>query len=239
MGAVCCCSEAVEMYFCIFILSVVFHLAASDSISFTKTASVTYSGTTKTATCDITVSYSGNEVDSGSITCSISWPKNKLLDKKNIKIPVVVGSPGNLFIVEVKFELFKKNGKPASTNTKTKNPTFKKQNVDVDNGDASSPWNIWCPGEDTIIWTPEYSVVNESSQNSWQDCAQLCATFLNENGNAPCFSWTYNNAEQDMYGLAAGTCRLLPYSPVFRMEATGVQSGYWKCWKAYSTSVSP
>jgi len=228
------------MYFCIFILSVVFQFVASDSISFTKTASVTYSGTTKTATCDITVSYSGNEVDSdsSSIQCSINWPEKKELDKKNIKILVVLGSLGNLFMAQVKFELKKGKNKPASK-TKTNNPTFQKQNVDVDIGDASSPWDLWCPGEDTIIWTPEYSVVNESSQNSWQDCAQLCATITNENGNAPCFSWTYNNAGQDMYGLAAGTCRLLPYSPVFRMEAAGVQSGYWKCWKAYSTSVSP
>merc|ERR1712142_4495 len=234
MGAVCS-SVAVKMYFCIFILSVVFQFVKSDD--FTKTVDVTYKGTTKKATCDITLSYSENEVD-GSISCSINWPKNEKLDKK--KIEITIGPEGedlqNLFNFIVQFDLKKNKGDKASK-VQTKNPSFEKQNVD--NGDASSPWTLWCPGEDTIIWTPENNVLNESSLNSWQDCAQLCATFLNENGNAACFSWTYNNAGEDVYGLPAGTCRLLPYSPVFRMAATGVQSGYWKCWKAYSTSVSP
>ena len=33
--------------------------------------------------------------------------------------------------------------------------------VDVDNGDAKNPVDIWCPGENKIIWTPGYNVVNE------------------------------------------------------------------------------
>merc|ERR1712035_292515 len=224
MGA--SCNQAVKMFLRISILFMIFQFVVSDIMSYSKTVRVTNSGVTKTATCDITVSYSGNQIDSSSssISCSINWPKNKALDKKNIQIPVVLGSLGNLFVVNVKFELFKKKSKPSGT-TKTNNPSFVKQDVDVDNGDATNPVDIWCPGENKIIWTPGYNVVNESSQNSWQDCAQLCATFINE--------------AENVYGLAAGACRLLPYSPVFRMEANGVQSGYWKCWKAYSTSQSP
>ena len=63
---------------------------------------------------------------SSSISCSINWPKNKALDKKNIKIPVVLGSLGNLFVVNVQFDLFKKKNKPASK-TQTNNPSFEKQ----------------------------------------------------------------------------------------------------------------
>ena len=33
--------------------------------------------------------------------------------------------------------------------------------MDVDNGDATNPVDIWCPGENKIIWTPGYNVVNE------------------------------------------------------------------------------
>ena len=74
---------------------------------------------------------------------------------------------------------------------------------------------------------------------SWQDCAQLCSEYRNEAGNAPCFSWTFNNADSQMFGLQPGVCRLLGHMNVNRLAAPGVQSGYHKCWKAYSTSVQP
>merc|ERR1712198_792906 len=164
-------------------------------------------GTTKTLSCDITVVFNGNEIALG--------PE---------------GDIGKRFYVNVKFDLSKAKNKLSST-TKMKNIVFEKQDEDIE--DPTSPVDLWCPAENTIIWTPEHDFVDESSLNSWQECAELCATLVNENGNAPCFSWTYNNAAEEKYGLPTGVCRLLPYSPVYRMEAMDVQSGYWKCWNAY------
>jgi len=189
------------------------------------------------ATCDITVVYSGDGADrvvdaaASTVECSIYWPTNKVLDR-NGNIWVAVGVIGDLTNVKVSFNLYKRSGKPAST-TKTRSPSFTTQDYSSDSP-ASWPVDLWCPAEDTIIYT-DGNMVNQTTEATWQNCAELCSTYRNEAGNAPCFSWTYNNAGVDMYGLPAGDCRLFPYSPVFRMEATGVQSGYHKCWKAYQT----
>ena len=40
--------------------------------------------------------------------------------------------------------------------------------MDVDNGDATNPVDIWCPGENKIIWTPGYSVVNEVKKDNFK-----------------------------------------------------------------------
>merc|ERR1711976_298601 len=216
------------------IIALTVHNVVSESMTFSKTTQISASGTTKTATCAITVSYSGSVVDAGasSVQCTIPWPKSKALSKSG-STWVVVGVLGNLVNVKVSFTLKKAKGKGAST-TKTSSPGFAAQDYSSDSP-ASYPVDLWCPAEDTIIYTDGDNVVSQTSVDSWQNCAELCSTYTNEAGNAPCFSWTYNNAGVDMYGLPAGECRLLSYSSVFRMEATGVQSGYHKCWAAYQT----
>jgi len=208
-------------------------------MNFQKTAVVTSGGISKTATCDISVTWSGGQVDAGasSVSCNINWPKNKALNK-NVNIWVIVGDVRDQLInVNVKFTL-KKNKGQAGSKTKTINPDFDNQDFALEDP-PSYPADLWCPEEDTIIWSASNNVVNETVLGSWQDCAQLCSSYTNEAGNAPCFSWTYNNAGSDVLGLPAGACRLLPYETVFRMEASGVQSGYHKCWFAWSTSVKP
>merc|ERR1712211_128871 len=57
----------------------------------TKTASVTVGSTTKTATCSISVSWSGGQLEAGasSVSCSIPWPKKKALDKSVPNCPPV------------------------------------------------------------------------------------------------------------------------------------------------------
>merc|ERR1712117_645587 len=192
----------------------------SETMTFTKTARISQSGTAKTASCDITVAYTGSVVDAGAskVKCSIPWPKNKALDKSG-SIWVVVGVLGNLVNVKVSFTLKKSKNKGAST-TKTNSPGFSAQDYSSDSP-ASYPVDLWCPAEDTVIYTDGDNIVSQTAVDTWQNCAELCAT--------------YNNAGVDMYGLPAGECRLLSYSSVFRMEATGVQSGYHKCWAAYQT----
>jgi len=221
------------------VLCLLLHSAAGDSMTFTKTMTVTSGSTSKEASCSITVDYSAGSVDSAasSAACTINWPKNKALEEK-VTVWVVVGElGGSLTNVKVKFTLSKKKNKNPST-TKTKSVTFTAQPYTSDDP-ASYPSDLWCPQEDVIIYTESGAVVNETQEADWQDCARLCSDYTNEAGNAPCFSWTYNNSPDSLYGLPAGTCRLLPYENVFRMEATGVQSGFHKCWFAYSTSVRP
>merc|ERR1712083_672169 len=109
-------------------------------------------------------------------------------------------------------------------------------------GDASfGPVKLYCPEENTLIYgTGAYdSIVNEASADSWDQCAQRCAEFTNDNGSAPCFSWTFNSNSDTVLGLGGGMCRLLAYMDVSSIVAEGVQSGYHKCWKAYSTSQAP
>ena len=91
-----------------------------------------------------------------------------------------------------------------------------------------------------IYGTGDYdSIVNEAAADSWDQCAQRCAEFTNDSGNAPCFSWTFNSNSAAVHGLDGGMCRLLAYMDVSSLDAAGVQSGYHKCWKAYSTSLAP
>merc|ERR1711971_65174 len=205
-----------------------------------QTVTVTVGGTSKTASCDITVSYSGSQVldDGSSVSCSIPWPKNKALNKA-VDMFVVVGDvTGDLINVNVQFTLFKKKNKASST-TKTKSPSFTGSEYQTDEP-ASYPSDLWCPAEDKIIFTNNLdNIVNETAVTDWQACAELCSTYINSAGNSPCFSWTFNNAASQVLGLEAGACRLLSYASVERLAATGVQSGYHKCWAAYLTSVQP
>ena len=210
-------------------------------MSFTEVKSVKYKGTTKTATCDITVEYSGADIiDSGSsVSCTINWPTNKELDK-DVTINVIVGDVlDDLIDVAVSFNLYKKVNKPASK-TKARSASFTGETY-VAAEPSSYPADLWCPAEDKIIFGDNGAsgVANETMEDDWQGCAYQCATYTNSAGNAPCFSWTFNNADSEVFGLQPGVCRLLGHMNVNRLPAEGVQSGYHKCWKAYSTSVQP
>merc|ERR1711953_127507 len=202
-----------------------------------KTATVKVGQTSKKATCDITVSYSGNEVlaNGNSVSCTISWPKNKALNKAVTMFVVVGDVNGDLINVRVKFTLSKSKGQ-ASSKTQTKSASFTATEYQTDDP-ASYPADLWCPAEDKIIFTDSgaLDVVNETMEADWQGCAKQCSTNINSAGNAPCFSWTYNKADVQVLGLQPGVCRLLSYAAVKRLAASGVQSGYHKCWAAYTT----
>jgi len=207
--------------------------------TFSEVKSVAYKGTSKEATCDITVEYSGSDIiQSGStVSCVISWPKAKDLDK-DVVIQVTVGDVlKGIISVEVSFNLYKKKNQ-VSSKTKTRSVSF---NSDLSGEPASYPADLWCPEEDTIIYGDNGAsgVANETMEVDWQDCAYQCATYINAAGNAPCFSWTFNNGASEVFGLGPGVCRLLNHMNVKRMTVQGVQSGYHKCWKAYSTSEHP
>ena len=60
--------------------------------------------------------------------------------------------------VKVGFKLFKsKNGNAGSMKTQSK--TFTASSIDA--GEASYPSDLWCPQEDTLIYTASNGVVNE------------------------------------------------------------------------------
>ena len=80
------------------------------------------------------------------------------MDKKG-NIFVVVGVLGNLVNVKVSFTLKKARNKGSST-TKTKNPTFTAQDYSSDSPPIN-PAELWCPAEDTIIYTDGDNVVSQ------------------------------------------------------------------------------
>merc|ERR1712212_237949 len=195
----------------------------------------------KTITCEIKIDYSGDSADKAGTSVDCSYPnENKKNDEiksttKTLNFGPLGDVTGTLFSAEVKFT-FSKN--------KKKNSVTKLNDVESVPyaGDASfGPVTLWCPEENTLVYgTGAYdSIVNEASADSWDQCAQRCAEFTNDNGNAPCFSWTFNSNSESVNGLGGGICRLLAYMEVSSIVAEGVQSGYHKCWKAYSTSQAP
>merc|ERR1712107_128927 len=199
--------------------------ANAVTMSFTEKKKISASGTTKMATCDITVSIEAGVVNkpASSVKCIISWPKAKALSK-TASIAVIVGDVNSqLSKVTVGFKLVKAKGDGAAK-TKTNNPSFTPANYWSSSGDstgeATYPSDLWCPQEDKIVYVDGGAFVNESSVADWTECAELCASYVNDAGNAPCFSWTFNNAADNMYGLEPGVCRLLPYASVHRQDAT-------------------
>ena len=130
-------------------------------MSLSKSRSISYSGTTKTATCAITVTVENGAVvkSSSSVKCTIPWPKAKALSKSS-SIWVVVGDVNTgLLNVKVGFKLVKKAGNAAST-TKTNNPSFTPQDYSSDTP-ATYPADLWCPQEDTIVYTEAGNFVHE------------------------------------------------------------------------------
>ena len=90
-----------------------------------KTATVTVGSTSKKASCDIEISYSGSQVlaNGNSVSCSIPWPKNKALNKAVTMFVVVGDVNGDLINVKVQFTLKKAKNK-ASNTVKTINSKF-------------------------------------------------------------------------------------------------------------------
>ena len=130
-------------------------------MSFTETKSISYSGTTKTATCSITVSVVDGAVVAGdsSISCTIPWPSKKSLSKSSA-IWVVAGNVNSgLRNVKVSFKLTKKADRASST-TKTGSVAFSAQDFSSDTP-ATYPADLWCPQEDTIVYTEAGTFVNE------------------------------------------------------------------------------
>merc|ERR1711874_474893 len=116
-------------------------------------ATVKVGSVSKTASCDIDVSYYGSAVlaNGNSVSCSIPWPKAKALNKAVTMFVVVGDVNGDLINVKVQFTLFKKKNKASST-VKTNNPKFTGTEYQTDDP-ASYPADLWCPAEDKIIFT--------------------------------------------------------------------------------------
>merc|ERR1712183_1087204 len=223
----------------VLIISAVIACINADVFTATKTFKGKVGKNTKTITCDFEINYSGDSASKAGTTVDCSYPnENKNKDEiKSITKTYSFGPlgdvTGTLFSAAVKFTFSK---------TKKKNSVTKLSTVTSSPyaGDASfGPVTLYCPEEDTLIYgTGAYdSIVNEASADSWDQCAQRCAEFTNDSGNAPCFSWTFNSNSDSVNGLGGGMCRLLAYMDVSSIVATGVQSGYHTCWKAYSTSL--
>eukprot|EP00092_Neocalanus_flemingeri_P007138 GFUD01007712.1.p1 GENE.GFUD01007712.1~~GFUD01007712.1.p1 ORF type:complete len:242 (+),score=74.48 GFUD01007712.1:22-726(+) len=230
----------VSMVKTVLLLATVFAGLNADEFTAQKTFDVKVGSTKKTATCSFTISYSGDTTSKAdsSVSCTIAWPKSKSLNTAVTKSFVIGDVNDIVFTAEVKFTL-KKNKNKGSGTTKT---TLSSVTSVPFTADASFyPASLWCPQEDTIIFgAGAYaSVVGEAPADSYDQCAQRCSELTNESGNSPCFSWTFNSNSEAVLGLSGSTCRLLAYMEVSSMAATGVQSGYHKCWNAMLTSTAP
>merc|ERR1712128_114501 len=231
---------SLKMIQSVLILSTVIACITADVFTTTTSFTVKAGKTKATATCDFTITYTGDTVskEDSKVKCSIPWPKASALASTVTKSITVGDVAGTVLTAEVTFKLDKKKKKAAST-VKT---TLKSTTSIPFTADASFyPASLWCPQEDTIIFgSGTYgSVVNEAAADSYDQCAQRCAEFTSESGNSPCFSWTFNSNADAVLGLSGGTCRLLAYMEVSSIAAIGVQSGYHKCWNAMLTSTAP
>merc|ERR1712236_42063 len=233
-------SVSVNMFKYVLLLVIVLGSASAEVFTSQASFVVKVGKTKKTATCTFTISYTGDTVSQSDskVKCSIAWPKSSALSKSLKKTFTLGDVTDTVFTAEVSFKLDKKKKKPAGT-TKTILNSITTAPVTADA--PFYPASLWCPEEDTIIFgAGKYnSVVNEALADSYDQCAQRCAEYTNDAGNAPCFSWTYNDNTNSVLGLDAKICRLLAYMEVQAMSASGVQSGYHKCWNAMLTSTAP
>ena len=113
----------------------------------------------KQITCNFDIAYSGGQLDSSgcSVSCSLKKNVKKVIDK-SYEFDFTVGDLGDMLSVKVGFRLSKsKNGGAGSM--KTLDKTFTATSIDA--GEASYPSDLWCPQEDTLIYTASNSVVNE------------------------------------------------------------------------------
>ena len=113
----------------------------------------------KQVTCDFEIAYSGGQLDASGCSVSCSLKGNlKKIDKSYEFDFEIRDSPTEMLDVKVGFKLSKgKNGNAASMKTQSK--TFTATSIDA--GEASYPNTLWCPQEDTLIYTASNAVVNE------------------------------------------------------------------------------
>ena len=98
----------------------------------------------------------------------------KVIDK-SYEFDFTVGDLGDMLSVKVGFRLSKsKNGGAGSM--KTLDKTFTATSIDA--GEASYPSDLWCPQEDTLIYTASNSVVNEVKNIARQEQALDFLSFV-------------------------------------------------------------
>ena len=115
----------------------------------------------KVVTCKFEIAYSGGQLNTSdcSVSCSLSGGlKKKKIDERYTFDFTVGDTPRDVIKVKVGFKLNKAEGKDYST-MKTKAKTYTASSMDA--GEASYPNDLWCPQEDTIIYTASNAVVNE------------------------------------------------------------------------------
>merc|ERR1712243_1904 len=230
---------SLKMIKTVFIVSAVIACINAEIFTATDKITVKVNGKKKTATCDFKINYSGDSATEAGSSVSCSYNKENRnedkVDSTTKTYSFLLGDVADtLFTAEVEFTFSKKK----KQNSKTSLDSV--VSVPFTSDASFGPSTLWCPAEDTLIYgTGAYdSIVNETAADSWDQCAQRCAEFTNDNGYAPCFSWTFNSNSAAVHGLDGGICRLLAYMDVSSLDAAGVQSGYHKCWKAYSTSLA-
>ena len=114
----------------------------------------------KQVTCNFVIAYSGGQLDSSgsSVACSLKSNVKKKIDKSYEFNFEIRDSITEMLDVKVGFKLSKsKNGGAGSMKTLAK--TFTASSIDA--GEASYPSDLWCPQEDTLIYTASNAVVNE------------------------------------------------------------------------------
>merc|ERR1711970_1024572 len=234
MGAsLCPMSNMTSTVHIIIILSVyVLCCTAMESFEQKEKFKVKQGKVTKWSTCTykLKFDYPGTVYTNSSskVTCKVAgWPKSAAINfVKTLSFFI-----GN-FTANVKIKI-----------TKVKNKVTQKTSLEtavtktVEN--KTSPWDLWCPEENTIVWgdlgdplIANTSIVSPLDSDSYKECAKRCSEFENEAGNKPCFSWTLNSNSFTLLDLESGACRLYGYKDVYRLVARGVQSGYHKCYPA-------
>merc|ERR1711892_1516520 len=141
---------SLKMIQSVLILSTVIACITADVFTTTTSFTVKAGKTKATATCDFTITYTGDTVskEDSKVKCSIPWPKASALASTVTKSFTVGDVAGTVLTAEVTFKLDKKKKKAAST-VKT---TLKSTTSVPFTADASFyPASLWCPQEEAMI----------------------------------------------------------------------------------------
>merc|ERR1711872_300316 len=186
----------------------------------------------KLATCTFKLKYDYPDIvytsGGSTVSCKVTkWPKSVAINYKKT-FTFLIGN----FSADVRIEITKIKNKVT-----IKTALLSAETTTVEN--KTSPWDLWCPAEGTIIWGDLNGplIVNDSlidpiDADSYKECARRCSEFEQADGNKPCFSWVLNTNTFQQLDLTYGMCRLYGYKDVYRIAAPGVQSGYHKCYPA-------
>ena len=115
----------------------------------------------KNVTCNFEIAYSEGQLDTSdcSVSCSLSGGlKKRKIDERYTFNFTVGDTPRDVLIVKVGFKLYKAKNQ-AYSKMETKAKTYTASSMDA--GEASYPSDLWCPQEDTLIYTASNTVVNE------------------------------------------------------------------------------